>query len=131
MYIRVGFNMFFKCNTYPILSVNDFLLKDIRSFRVWWQQSWKVKHFFHITHFWVKVGLMALGKSSFRFRFRPIIQFLPMWSMDDKAEGEPKTVLAKYYRFYTSFSNAGMTCLRAYSHQAKVIVKVKKIKRTS
>ena len=48
--------------------------------------------------------------------------------MDDKAEAEPKTVLAKYYRFYTSFSNAGMTSLRAYSHQAKVRVKVKKIK---
>ena len=42
--------------------------------------------------------MMVLGKSNFGFRYRSIIQFLPLWSMDDKAEAEPKTVLAKYYQ---------------------------------
>ena len=40
---------------------------------------------------------MVLGESSFWFRFRSTIQFLPLWSMDVKAEAEPKPLLAKYY----------------------------------
>ena len=44
---------------------------------------------------------MVLGENSFWFRFRSAIQFLPLWSMDDKAEAEPKTVLGtKYYHYY-------------------------------
>ena len=41
--------------------------------------------------------VMVLGESSFWFRFRSTIQFLPLWSMDDKAEAEPRPLLAKYY----------------------------------
>ena len=40
---------------------------------------------------------MVPGESSFWFPFRSTIQFLPLWSMDDKAEAEPKPLLAKYY----------------------------------
>ena len=40
---------------------------------------------------------MVLGDSNFEFRFRSIIQFLLLWSMDDKAEAEFKIALAKYY----------------------------------
>ena len=36
--------------------------------------------------------LTVLGDSSFWFRFRSLIQFLPLWSMDDKAETEPNTI---------------------------------------
>ena len=28
---------------------------------------------------------------------RSIMQFLPLWSMDDKAEAEPKTAVAEHY----------------------------------
>ena len=41
--------------------------------------------------------MIVLGESSFWFRFPSIIQFFTLWSMDDKAEAEPKTALAKYY----------------------------------
>ena len=40
---------------------------------------------------------IVLGENSFWFRFRFTIQFLPLWSIDDKAEAEPKTAPAKYY----------------------------------
>ena len=42
-------------------------------------------------------AVIVLSESSFWFRFRSVIQFLPLWSMDDKAEAELKTVFAKYY----------------------------------
>ena len=42
---------------------------------------------------------MVLGNSNFYFRFHSVIQFFPLWSMDDKTEAEPKTALAKYYLF--------------------------------
>ena len=45
-----------------------------------------------------KVKKMVLGDSNFYFRFRSIIQFLPLWYMDDKAEAEIKTALAKYHQ---------------------------------
>ena len=48
---------------------------------------------------------MVLGESSFWFRFPFIIQFLPLWSMDDKAEAEPKIVLAKYYEWISKSAN--------------------------
>ena len=37
----------------------------------------------------VTATMLVLGESSFRVRFRSVIQFLPLWSMDDKAEAEP------------------------------------------
>ena len=42
--------------------------------------------------------LMVLGDSNLYFRFRSTIQFLPLWLMDDKAEAEIKTALAKYHQ---------------------------------
>ena len=44
----------------------------------------------------VFICMLVLGDSNFCFRFRFIIQFLPLSSMDNKAETEPKTALAKY-----------------------------------
>ena len=41
---------------------------------------------------------MVLGESNFLFRFRLFIQFLPLWSMDEKVEAEPNTAVAKYYQ---------------------------------
>ena len=41
---------------------------------------------------------MVLVDSNFEFRFRSIMQFSPLWSMDDKAEVEPKITLDKYYQ---------------------------------
>ena len=41
---------------------------------------------------------MVLGESNFEFRFRSIILFLPLLSMDEKQETEPKSALAKYDR---------------------------------
>ena len=41
--------------------------------------------------------VIVLGEGTFWFRFRSIIQFLALWSMDEKAEAEPKTALDKYY----------------------------------
>ena len=35
--------------------------------------------------------MIVLVESSFWLRFRSTIQFLPLWSMDDKAEAEPKS----------------------------------------
>ena len=31
--------------------------------------------------------------------WRSLIQFLPLWSMEDKAEAEPKTPFVKYYQY--------------------------------
>ena len=39
--------------------------------------------------------MIVLDEGTFWFRFRSIIQFLALWSMDEKAEAEPKTSLAK------------------------------------
>ena len=32
--------------------------------------------------------------------WRCLIQFLPLWSTDDRAEAEPKTPFAKYYQWH-------------------------------
>ena len=40
---------------------------------------------------------IVLVERNFWFRFRFIIQFSPMWSIDDKAETELKIALDKYY----------------------------------
>ena len=40
--------------------------------------------------------LIVLGEGNFWFRFRLFIQFLPLWSMDEKSEAKPKIALAKY-----------------------------------
>ena len=42
-------------------------------------------------------SMIILGESSFWFCFRSVIQFLPFWAMDDKAQAETKIALAKYY----------------------------------
>ena len=45
--------------------------------------------------------LIVLIKSSFWFRFRFFfIHFLPLESMDEKAEAEPKIALDKYYQYF-------------------------------
>ena len=41
---------------------------------------------------------MVLYDSNFWFRFRSIIQFLPLWSMDDNAEAEQKNAVDQYYQ---------------------------------
>ena len=41
--------------------------------------------------------MIVLGDGNFWFRFHLFIQFLALWSMDEKAEAEPKIALAKYY----------------------------------
>ena len=41
--------------------------------------------------------LIVLGKGNFWFYFRLFIQFLALWSMDEKAES--KIALAKYYHY--------------------------------
>ena len=48
---------------------------------------------------------MVLGDSSFWFRFRSIMLVLLLWSMDDKAEAEPKTALAEWYQWHFLQSN--------------------------
>ena len=42
--------------------------------------------------------IIVHGEGNFWFRFRSIIQFLPLWSIDDKAEADPKTALAQFYK---------------------------------
>ena len=42
--------------------------------------------------------MIVLVKSSFWFRFRLFIQPLALWSIDEKAEAEPKVALGEYYQ---------------------------------
>ena len=51
---------------------------------------------YKLQKFLLFMDTVVLGENSFWFRFRSTIQFLPLWSMDDKAEVEPKIALAKY-----------------------------------
>ena len=50
--------------------------------------------------------MIVLGEGNFWFRFRLFIQFLALWSMDEKvgkvdnrAEAEFKIALVKYYQY--------------------------------
>ena len=53
--------------------------------------------------------MILLVQSSFWFRFRCIIQFLPLWSVNDRAEAEFKIVVAKYYsNNYVSPANVSL-----------------------
>ena len=47
---------------------------------------------------------MVLVKSKFWFRFRLFIQFLPLWSMNDKAEAEQKLLSTSAITFFRRFS---------------------------
>ena len=41
-------------------------------------------------------SVIVLGEGNLWYRFCLFIQFLPLWSMDEKAEAEPKIALAKH-----------------------------------
>ena len=54
---------------------------------------------FHIKFVNAKLAfenIVVLIEGSFWFRFHSIIQFLPLWSILDKAEAEPKIAVDKY-----------------------------------
>ena len=51
--------------------------------------------------------MRVLDESSFWFRLRSIVQFLPLWSKDDKAEAEPQTALDKYYQQFMPWTFMG------------------------
>ena len=44
--------------------------------------------------------MVVLVKNNFLFGFQFVIQFLPLSSMDEKEEAEPKIALDKYYLYY-------------------------------
>ena len=71
-------------------------------------------------NYWLGLTAMVLGDSKFEFRFRSSIQFLPLWSMDDRAEAEFRIAVAKYHhRLRQSELSSNWKIIRIYWSSGK------------